>query len=347
MLANPFFSVLVSTYNRPEHVERCIRSVLEQSSGDFEVVVVDDASTDATPAVLAAVADARLRVVRHERNRGISSTRATGVEHARGEWLVILDSDWELFPYSLARLRTLIDELPAGVRIIRSRLQCDDGSLQPGILPLGTTGYRERLRWLEAVLLQGASSDAGHCIHRSVLETTNFFHDRRGSMGALWETNLARKESSLWVPDIIGKQHFDAPYSHSREARASRLIPRLLREAPDELWMAQTMLSEHGDELSEHAPHVYLSLLESAATRAFLTGDRRVGLRYGLAAIRGGSSGLKPWATLGLGVLGPRALAYAKLAQRRRQDGRWPSGDGKRRGLGLGVRRKHRQPATT
>jgi hypothetical protein len=316
-MPGPFFSVLITTYNRAEDVERCVRSCLQQTFGDFEIVVVDDASTDATPAVLAALDDPRLRVVTHERNRGISPARATAVDHAQGEWLVMVDSDWELLPHTLARLRKLIAELPSGVRIIRSRLQRDDGQIDPTILPNGVTDYHGRLAWLEALAVEGASSDAGHCIHRGVFETTNYFGDRRGATETLWETNLARRESSLWVSDVLGRQHTDASNSHTRDASASRLIPRLLEEAPDALWMAETMLSEHEAELARYAPHYRRWLLESAALQAFLAGDRRAGIRHTGAARRAGSAGTQLWITLGLGVLGPRALARAKLAGRR------------------------------
>jgi glycosyltransferase involved in cell wall biosynthesis len=316
-MPGPFFSVLITTYNRAEDVERCVRSCLQQTFRDFEVVVVDDASTDATPAVLTALDDPRLRIVTHERNRGISPARATAVDHAQGEWLVMVDSDWELLPHTLARLRKLIAGLPSGVRIIRSRLQRDDGQIDPTIVPNGVTDYHGRLAWLEALAVEGASSDAGHCIHRGVFETTNYFGDRRGATETLWETNLARRESSLWVYDILGRQHTDASNSHTRDASASRLIPRLLGEAPDALWMAETMLSEHGAELARYAPHYRRWLLESAALQAFLAGDRRAGIRHTGAARRAGSAGAQLWITLGLGVLGPRALAHAKLAGRR------------------------------
>jgi hypothetical protein len=318
-MPGPFFSVLVSTYNRAPEVERCVRSAMGQTFEDLEIVVVDDASTDGTAQSLAALGEPRLRVVRHERNRGISSSRATAVKHALGEWFVVLDSDWELFPDSLARLRAVIDELPDGVRIVRSRLQADDGSVQPGIMPTGITGYHERLRWLEELSVHRVSSDAGHCIHRSVFETTNYFEDRRGAMEGLWETNLARRERSLWLADILGKQHADGANSHSRDADPSRLIPRLLLEAPDDLWMAETMLAEHGAELARYAPHARRSLIQRAAMQAFLAGDRRRGLRHTWTAVRSGSGGAKVWVTAGMGVLGPRALAYGKLARRRRR----------------------------
>jgi glycosyltransferase involved in cell wall biosynthesis len=320
-MPGPFFSVLVSTYNRAPEVERCVRSCVAQTFEDFEIVVVDDASTDRTAESLAALEEPRLRVVRHEHNRGISPARATAVKHAAGEWFVVLDSDWELFPHSLARLRAVIDELPADVHIVRSRLQADDGTLQPGIMPTGITGYHERLQWLEELSVRRASSDAGHCIHRSVFETTNYLEDRRGAMEALWETNLARRERSLWLADILGMQHVDAANSHSRDAEPSRLIPRLLLEAPDDLWMAETMLAEHGAELARYAPHTRRLLMERAATQAFLTGDRRRGLRHTLSAVRSGSRDSKVWVTTGLGLLGPRALAYVKLARRRRRPG--------------------------
>ncbi len=321
MPGTPFFSVLISTYNRAQQVQRAVRSCLRQTFDDLEIVVVDDASADGTRGVLEALGDSRLRVVQHAHNRGISAARATGVKHARGEWLVFLDSDWELFPHSLARLRALIDELPAGVHIIRSRLEAADGTVQPGIMPTGITGYDERLRWLEELTINRVSSDAGHCIHRSVFETTNFFEHRRGAMEGLWETDLARREQSLWVPDILGKQHVDAANSHSRDANASRLISRLLLEAPDDLWMAETMLAEHGTALDRLAPLTRRALTERAASQAFLTGDRRRGLRHTWGALRSGSRHGKLWVTLGLGLLGPRPLAYAKLAGRRRRLG--------------------------
>jgi glycosyltransferase involved in cell wall biosynthesis len=316
-MPGPFFSVLITSYNRAEQTERCVRSCLEQTFRDFEIVVVDDASTDETVAMIAGLGEPRLRIVKHQRNRGISPARATAVDHAQGEWLVMVDSDWELFPHTLARLRTLIDELPPGLRIIRSRLQRDDGRVDPAILPDGVTDYHGRLAWLEALALSGASSDAGHCIHRAVFEATNYFEDRRGAMETLWESNLARRESSLWVPDILGRQYVDAANSHTRDASAGRLIPRLRREAPDALWMAETMLSEHGPEMARLAPHYRRWLMENAALEAFLAGDRIAGIRHTRSALRAGSGGAQLRATLVLGILGPRALAYTKLAGRR------------------------------
>src|SRR4051812_5999677 len=122
---SPFFSVVVTTYNREQIVRRCVDSCLRQSFADFEVVVVDDASSDGTVAALEAYEDPRVRVVSHERNRGINPARHTGTVAAEGEWVVVMDSDWELLPEALERLHAAIAELTADVRVVRFRLRWD------------------------------------------------------------------------------------------------------------------------------------------------------------------------------------------------------------------------------
>ena len=86
-------SVVVPTRNRSALLSRTLRSALRQERVDFEVIVVDDASNDDTPALLSALDDHRVRVLRHEIARGLSSARNHGAEHARAEWLAFLDDD--------------------------------------------------------------------------------------------------------------------------------------------------------------------------------------------------------------------------------------------------------------
>ena len=99
-------------------------------------------------------------------------------------------------------------------------------------------------------------------MHRSVFETRRAISATGGARSrSLWELDLARREASLWVSDVLGAQHVDAGNSHTRDASA-RLLPRLLDEAPDVRWMAGTMLSEHGTELERDAPHYRAWLFE-------------------------------------------------------------------------------------
>ncbi|MEK6276831.1 MAG: glycosyltransferase family 2 protein [Actinomycetota bacterium] len=317
-MSQPFFSVVVTTYDRARIVRRCVDSCLAQSFSDFEVVVVDDASTDDTVQVLNGIDDPRLGVVVHESNRGINPSRHTGVNNSRGEWIVVVDSDWELFPYTLERLRTIIQDLPEGVRIVRGRLLWDDGRVSPASVPTGPIGYEGHIRRME----QDWSDDVS-CMHRSVFERTPYFSDRRGVIEALYELNLARVETGIFVDDVLGKEHTDAPNSWWRSVDASEVIPRLLREAPDMLWMVETTLDEHGAALVQHAPNSYREFLRMASTQAFLVGDRRKGRRYALAALRRKKLDPLAWVTLALGLLGPHAVARGSLAQRRLN--RWRS----------------------
>jgi hypothetical protein len=315
--ADPFFSVVVTTYNRAQIVPRCVESCLAQSFSDFELVVVDDGSTDGTAPVLESIGDQRLRLVVHEANRGISPARHTGVANASGEWIVSLDSDDELFPHTLERLHQIIERLPPDVRIVRSRLLWDDGTVTPKVVPAGPIDYEARIRWMEA----DWGSDSGRCMHRSVFDANPYFSDRRGPVEALHELNLSRSELSICVEDVLGIAHTDAgaragAISRVRRIAASELAPQLLRDAPDMLWMAETTLDQHGAALARHAPRVYRTLIRTASAQAFLLGDRAKGTRYARAALKKRRLDPMAWATLLLGLLGPRAVVGGALAHR-------------------------------
>lgn len=96
-------SVVVPTRNRSALLAMTLRSVLRQRHVELEVIVVDEASSDATPDVLAALDDARVRVIRHETPRGVSAARNHGAAEAHGEWLAFVDDDDLWAPDKLAR----------------------------------------------------------------------------------------------------------------------------------------------------------------------------------------------------------------------------------------------------
>ena len=89
----PKFSVIVPVYNVAPYLSQCVGSVLSQP-GSWECILVDDGSTDESPAMCDAFAEVcpRVRVI-HQENRGLAGARITGMEAAKGEWLLFLDSD--------------------------------------------------------------------------------------------------------------------------------------------------------------------------------------------------------------------------------------------------------------
>ena len=90
------FSVIIPVYNKEHCVERTINSVLAQTYGDFEIIIVDDGSTDNSLRVVSAINDNRIKVF-HKENEGVSIARNYGVERAEGEYICFLDADdeWE------------------------------------------------------------------------------------------------------------------------------------------------------------------------------------------------------------------------------------------------------------
>lgn len=120
-------SVVLPTYNREKTLTRSIDSVLEQTFQDFELIVVDDASTDDTTTVIDQYDDSRIQFVSHEENRGGSAARNTGIDRAEGEYIAFLDSDDEWKPSKLQRqierLESSSDEWIAAYCGYRTRTQ--------------------------------------------------------------------------------------------------------------------------------------------------------------------------------------------------------------------------------
>ena len=106
---NPKVSVIIPTYNRAHLLERSMRSVLVQTFQDFELIVVDDGSSDNTSTVVKQFGDARVRYVRHNKNRGGAAARNTGINLAKGDFIAFQDSDDEWLSEKLEKQMSLLE----------------------------------------------------------------------------------------------------------------------------------------------------------------------------------------------------------------------------------------------
>ena len=105
-MMKPQISVIIPLYNKESIVERSVNSVLCQSFTDFELIIVDDGSTDNSLSVVKSIKDSRIHIIEQE-NGGPSKARNTGVKHSKGEWILFLDADDELLEGALERLLSL------------------------------------------------------------------------------------------------------------------------------------------------------------------------------------------------------------------------------------------------
>lgn len=113
----PRVTVFIPVHNREDYICTAVNSILGQTFTDFELLVVDDGSSDATPERLSRYRDPRLRVECNDANLGIPATRNRGLELARGEYLALLDSDDYAYPGRLARQVAWLDRHPDVVQV--------------------------------------------------------------------------------------------------------------------------------------------------------------------------------------------------------------------------------------
>jgi glycosyltransferase involved in cell wall biosynthesis len=112
----PTVTVVLPAYNAEKWIERAVASVLGQSLRDFDLIVVDDGSTDNTARCLARQEDARLRIIRHEVNRGLVDSLNEGIEESRGKYIARMDADDFAHPRRLElQVRLLERDLSIGV----------------------------------------------------------------------------------------------------------------------------------------------------------------------------------------------------------------------------------------
>lgn len=91
------FSVVIPLYNKEKSIVNTVSSVLNQSYQNFEIVIIDDGSTDSSVDAVKSISDERIRLI-HQENQGVSAARNRGIKEAKNEWIAFLDGDdlWEI-----------------------------------------------------------------------------------------------------------------------------------------------------------------------------------------------------------------------------------------------------------
>jgi glycosyltransferase involved in cell wall biosynthesis len=183
---SPKVSVVMPTYNRAHLIAAAIQSILNQTFQDFELVIVDDGSTDGTEAVVRRFNDPRLRYIYQER-RGIGAARNRGIRHAEGRYIAFLDSDDVWLPHLLELEVPILDDRPeVGVVYAQARAMDRDGNLM--------TQIRGTLQKYPDEGLKSALYGDFVCIIASLVRRECF--ERAGLFD---ETLMAREDWDMWV----------------------------------------------------------------------------------------------------------------------------------------------------
>jgi glycosyltransferase involved in cell wall biosynthesis len=141
----PLFSIIIPTYNRLPYLKKTLDSIWEQSFTDFEIIVVDDGSTDGTVDYLRELGGS-VELLRQE-NRGPGAARNLGVEHARGEYIAFLDSDDLWFRWTLKTYAAIAEKAgsPAFISGNHIRFTQEDAIEDVSESPLEFNHFRDYL----------------------------------------------------------------------------------------------------------------------------------------------------------------------------------------------------------
>lgn len=272
--SNPTVSVIIPTYNRAHLIGRAIQSVLDQTYQDFEIIVVDDASTDNTEDVVSNFDDERIRYIRLKENSGTSAApRNTAIRIARGEYIAFQDSDDEWLPEKLKKQIRLFETVFSKVGIIYTDMWRINKNKKkkywhsPRIMPEDGIIYEEALGY--RVEFIGAATIV---IKKECFDKAGLLDEK---LSMYIDTELLMRMSKYYYFCHIDEplvNYFVTPNSTSSSERATIMARKLILEKYfNDIKKSKKTLAEH-----------YFSI----GSDLCLQGDLKVGREYILKAIR-------------------------------------------------------------
>lgn len=179
----PMVSVVIPAYNAERYLEDTVRSVLRQTYQDFEIILVDDCSTDGTKNMMDRLAeeDSRITVLQNPQNSGVSVTRNFGVSQAKGAWIAFLDSDDQWTADKLEHQMALIAAHPDAVLTYTGSSFVDQSGA-----PFGYVMEAEPEITYQMLLRRNLISCSSVVIQKSVMARFPFGSDKMSEDYAAW-----------------------------------------------------------------------------------------------------------------------------------------------------------------
>lgn len=175
-------SIIIPAYNSSKFIRDCLDSALAQSWDDIEIIVIDDGSTDPTAEIVSSYCrrDRRVKLISVD-NGGQARARNIGLEHARGEWIIFLDSDDMLYPWSVSELMRVARE--SGVKLVKGHSVAGPAPLPDCRQGKGKYEVLDSEDFVCRVLYQSALDPSVW----STLYSRSLFESQRFTSGILYE----------------------------------------------------------------------------------------------------------------------------------------------------------------
>ena len=202
----PFLSVVIPTYNCAGFLQKALKSVFSQTYQDFEVIVIDNSSTDNTEDVLDSFNDKRLIVIKVNNNGIIAHSRNKGIENAKGKWVAFLDSDDIWKPEKLEKVSDAIVNNPEVILVCHDEWRVVNGERKNHLMygPAGNDLYETLL------FKNNCLSTSAVCLRKDVAMETGGFSERKEFVTAedyeYW-IRLSQEGKFYFIKEALGEWH--------------------------------------------------------------------------------------------------------------------------------------------
>ena len=234
-----FFSIVIPVFNKENFVVKTIESVLVQTFTDFEIIIVNDGSTDKSETRILELKDNRIQFY-SDKNEGVAMARNFGIEKANANYICFLDADDYWFPNFLETMHNFIAKFPeqkvfAVARTIETKNNC-----VPAHYSIPTTADFEIVNFFEASKKECVLWTSSVCIHKSVFEKVGSFDTKikHGEDTELW-IRIGMQYPIVFIRKILAKYIYDGksvsrnpnyyfePYTFQKYAKEEKKHPAL------------------------------------------------------------------------------------------------------------------------
>ncbi len=170
----PFFSIIIPLFNKENFIENTLESVLKQSFSDFEVLIINDGSTDTSEEKALAFKDERIKYYL-KKNGGVSSARNFGIEKAQSEYITFIDADDFWYPNFLEEMNNAIGRFPE-LKVFSAAIEVETSKkVIPSSYSIIKTGDFEIVNYFQASSKESVIWTSCAVFHKSIFEITGVF----------------------------------------------------------------------------------------------------------------------------------------------------------------------------
>lgn len=205
----PYFSIVIPVYNKKKFIAKTLRSVLEQTFTDYEIIIVNDGSTDQSESEILAFNDTRIQYY-SKKNEGVAITRNLGIEKASADYICFLDADDYWFPDFLETIHHFISKLPEQ-KVFASGIEIETSDKTfPAHYSIPKKADFEIVDFFEASQKDCIMWTSSVCIHKSVFEKVGAFDAKikNGEDTELW-IRIGLEFPIVFIRKILARYVYD------------------------------------------------------------------------------------------------------------------------------------------